>query len=204
MQYHPPHLKPARRRALTLAGAFALALLLAFAAGCGDDEPSAKPSAQPSAASPAATSEPSQDPVSSEPPLVDLGEAARYETPEGGVIRVVADQYADPGTAAGAVADPGERLVTLRLTVTAEGAQGGDPVKLPFAKVESFLLIGADDTISVAQLCAGDDLLGASLAPRDKTSATLAFSVSAAQAVRFVCTPIEGTTPRSATWQLGQ
>ena len=118
------------------------------------------------------------------------------------MVRVTAGGYADPGDApAGASADAGERLVTLELRVTAEGPEGTAAIRVPFEKADSFLLIAEDDTITVAQL--GDDaLLGATLRPGEPLGTTLAFSVGDVAQLRFVCTPAEGSQPRSATWEL--
>ena len=135
--------------------------------GCGGDaadEPAGTPPASPGAgASAQATKKP--EPVSSLPPLVGMGDTVRFETPEGAVVRVTASGYADPGDApAGVSADPGERIVTLKLSVTPEGAEGTALVPLPFKKADSFILIAEDDTLTVAQL-ADDALLGATLPP---------------------------------------
>ena len=111
-----------------------------------------------------ATKEPK--PVSSLPPLVGMGDTVRFQTPDGAVVRVTVDDYADPGDApSGATADPGERLVTLELSVTPEGAEGTASVPLPFEKADSFILIAEDDTLTVAQL-GDDELLGATAAAR--------------------------------------
>ena len=134
--------------------------------------------------------------------LAGLGETVRFETPEGAVVRVTVGGYADPGDApAGVNAGAGERLVTLELTVTPEGEEGTAAVPLPFKKADSFILIAEDDTLTVAQL-GDDELLGATVPPGETVSATLAFSVGAASPIRFVCTPLEGSRPRSATWEL--
>src|SRR5690606_11138756 len=123
-------------------------------------------------------------------------------TPQGAVVRVTVSDYADPGDApAGATAEAGERLVTLKLSVTPEGAEGTAAVALPFKKADSFILIAEDDTLTVAQL-GGDDLLGATLPPGQTVTTRLAFSVGASDPIRFVCTPVEGSVPRSATWEL--
>ena len=111
-----------------------------------------------------------------------MGDTVRFQTPDGAVVRVTVDGYADPGDApSGATADPGERLVTLELSVTPEGAEGTAAVPLPFEKADSFILIAEDDTLTVAQL-GGDELLGATLPPGETVSTTLAFSVGAASA----------------------
>ncbi|HEX5642125.1 MAG TPA: hypothetical protein VFZ86_07265 [Thermoleophilia bacterium] len=200
-----------RRRGLTRL-AVLVALIVAIIVvvvllvrGCGGDavdEPSGTPPASASAgASAQATEEP--EPVSSLPPLVGVGDTVRFETPEGAVVRVTASGYADPGDApAGVSADPGERIVTLKLSVTPEGAEGTALVPLPFKKADSFILIAEDDTLTAA--LTGDALLGATLPPGETISTTLAFSVGASSPIRFLCTPVEGSRPRSATWELGK
>ena len=170
--------------------------------GCGGDGQADEPTATPSTAltPDAAAAEP--QPVSTVPPLVGIGDTVRFQTPEGAVIRVTAADYADPGeAAAGVTADPGERIVTLKLSVTPEGAEGTAAVPLPFAKADSFILIAEDDTITVAQL-GDDEILGADLPPGETISTTLAFSVGASPPIRFVCTPAAGSQPPSATWDL--
>ncbi len=82
-----------------------------------------------------------------------------------------------------------------------EGAEGTALVPLPFKKADSFVLVAEDDTLTVAQL-ADDALLGATLPPGETMATTLAFSVGDADPIRFVCTPVEGSRPRSATWEL--
>jgi hypothetical protein len=156
----------------------------------------------PEATGNAAAASETPKPVSSLPPLVGMGDTVRFQTPDGAVVRVTVGGYADPGGApSGAVADPGERLVTLELSVTPEGAAATAAVPLPFDKADSFILIAEDDTLTVAQL--GDDaLLGATVPPGETVSTTLAFSVGASAPIRFVCTPVEGSRPRSATWDL--
>jgi hypothetical protein len=190
---------------MVAAAALAVAALVPVVGACGGQtqDGTAAPSDEPAATAQVtaqATKKPM--PVSSLPPLVGLGETVRFETPEGGVVQVTAADYADPGAApAGVAADAGERLVSLELTVMPEGEKGAAPVPMPFKKVESFLLIAEDDTISAAQL--GDDsLLGATLVPGESLSTTLAFSVTSAAQLRFVCTPVKGSRPRSATWEL--
>jgi hypothetical protein len=172
--------------------------------GCGEDtadESAGTPPASPGAgASAQTTKEP--EPVSSLPPLVGMGDTVRFETPEGAVVRVTASGYADPGDApAGISADAGERIVTLKLRVTPEGAEGTALVPLPFKSADSFILIAEDDTLAAAQLT-DDALLGATLPPGETVTTTLAFSVGASSPIRFVCTPVEGSRPRSATWEL--
>lgn len=198
-----------RRRGLTRL-AVLVALIVAIIVvvvllvrGCGGDavdEPSGtQPASAGAGASAQATEEP--EPVSSLPPLVGLGDTLRFETPEGAVVRVTASGYADPGDApAGVSADPGERIVTLKLRVTPEGAEGTALVPLPFKTADSFILIAEDDTLAAA--LTGDALFGATPPPGETITTTLAFSVGASDPIRFVCTPVEGSRPRSATWEL--
>ncbi len=172
--------------------------------GCGEDG-SGQPTATPSATlTPEAEGTQEPEPVATVPPLVSPGDTVRFETPEGAVVRVTAADYADPGDApSGITADPGERLVTLKLSVTPEGAEGTAAVPLPFAKADSFLLIAEDDTLTAAQL-GDDEILGADLSPGEIISTTLAFSVGASAPIRFVCTPADGSQPPSATWNLNE
>jgi hypothetical protein len=174
-------------------------VLLAGACGGGVPDDAGQTQAPAAEATTQATKKP--EPVSSLPPLVKMGETVRFLTPEGAVVQVTAGDYADPGDAPDGVnAETGERLVTLELTVTAEGEAGTAAVKAPFKK-DSFMLIAEDDTITVAQL--GDDaLLGAILPPGEPLHTTLAFSVGAAAQRLFLCTPAEDSRPRSATWKL--
>ncbi len=192
----------AARPILVALGVGVLLLAGGSVAACGGDDPPASPSPESSATTASADESAAPEPVSSLPPLCSLGEAARFQTREEAVVRVVVDSLADPGEATGAEAGAGERLVTLELSVTAEGEEGTAAVPLPFAKADSFLLVAADDTLYVAQL--GDpDLLGAVLAPGESLETSLAFAVpEATQVLRLVCTPVEGTVPRSATWEL--
>lgn len=179
-------------------------VVLLLSRGCGGDaadESAGTPPAS-SGAEASAKATPKTEPVASLPPLVGMGDTVRFETPEGAVVRVTAGGFEDPGDAPdGVTADPGERIVTLELSVTPEGAEGTAAVPLPFEKADSFILIAEDDTLAAAQL-ADDGLLGATLPPGETMSTTLAFSVGAAKPIRFVCTPVEGTRPRSATWEL--
>jgi hypothetical protein len=140
-------------------------------------------------------------PVSSLPPLVALGDTVRLLTPEGAVVRVTVDDYADPGSAPdGVTADAGERLVSLKFSVTPEGEAGTAAVPLPF-EADSFVLVMENDELAAGRL-GGDGLLGAAVEPGKTVSATLAFSVGASPPIRFVCTPVQGSKPRSATWEL--
>jgi hypothetical protein len=194
----------ARLAALVVLIVVLIVVVVLLVRGCGGEaaeEPAETPAATPRAEESAqATKTPK--PVSSVPPLVGLGDTVRFETPEGAVVRVTASGYADPGDApAGISAEPGERLVTLTLKVTPEGAEGTALVPLPFKTAESFILIAEDDTLAAAQF-ADDELLGATLPPGETITATLAFSVGASAPIRFVCTPVEGSRPRSATWEL--
>lgn len=153
-----------------------------------------------------ATAEATQSPkpVSTLPPLVGMGDTVRFQTPDGAVVRVTVGDYADPGDPPqGVTAEAGERLVTLELSVTPEGTEGAAAVPLPFQKADSFLLVAEDDTLKVALL--GDDqMLDAALPPGETMTTTLAFSVGASDPIRFVCTPAEGSLPRSATWELSE
>ena len=173
--------------------------------GCGGGGPADEPTATPSASlTPEAEATGGPEPVSTAPPLVGMGDTVRFQTAEGAVIRVTAADYADPGEApAGATADPGERIVTLKLSVRPEGAEGTAAVPLPFAKADSFILIAEDDTLTVAQI-GDDEILGADLPPGETISTTLAFSVGESAPIRFVCTPAEGSQPPSATWELNK
>jgi hypothetical protein len=190
----PPHL-------LLAAGLALAAGLLLFAGACGGEASEDAAQTQAPAAEATAQATKTPEPVSSLPPLVKMGETVRFLTPEGAVVQVTASDYADPGDAPdGVSAGAGERLVTLELTVTAEGAEGTSAVKAPFTK-DSFLLIAEDDTLTVAQFD-GDALLGAALPPGEPLTATLAFSVGSAAQRLFLCTPAEGSRPRSATWKL--
>jgi hypothetical protein len=188
--------------ALIVAIIVVVALLVRGCGGGAADESAGTPPTSPDASAEATKEEPG--PVASLPPLVGMGDAVRFETPEGAVVRVTASDYADPGEApAGISADPGERIVTLELRVTPEGAEGTALVPLPFKQADSFILIAGDDTLTVAQL-ADDALLGATLPPGETISTTLAFSVGASMPIRFLCTPVEGSRPRSATWELSK
>jgi hypothetical protein len=175
--------------------------LVLLAGACGGGVPDDAGQTQAPAAEATAQATKKPEPVSSLPPLVKMGETVRFLTPEGAVVQVTAGDYADPGDAPDGVnAETGERLVTLELTVTAEGEAGTAAVKAPFKK-DSFMLIAEDDTITVAQL--GDDaLLGAIVPPGEPLHTTVAFSVGAAAQRLFLCTPAEGSRPRSATWEL--
>jgi hypothetical protein len=193
---------------LAVAVALLVAVIVVMAAlvrGCGGGDATNEPASgsSPEATSTAAATKKPQ-PVASLPPLVGMGDTVRFQTPDGAVVRVTADGYADPGDApSGAAAEPGERLVTLKVSVTPEGAAGTASVPLPFKKADSFILIAEDDTLTVAQL--GDDaLLGATVPPGETVSTTLAFSVGASAPIRLVCTPVEGSRPRSATWELSR
>ena len=175
--------------------------------GCGGGEadqptqptPSATKAGAPATASKKAT--PTPKPVSTKPPLVSLGDTVRFETPEGAVVRVTVDDFQDPGQADGVSPDSGERLVTLKLTVTPEGTAGTAAVPLPFEVADSFILVMENDELAPA-LLADDSLLGASLQPGKSKTTTLAFSVGASPPIRFVCKPAADSVPVSATWQL--
>jgi hypothetical protein len=190
-----PHLAQIAGIVLTAALAVGGGVAAAACGSGGQDDAGETPEPAATLTAPAAKS---PKPVSSLPPLLKMGETARFQTPGGAIVRVTASGYADPGaTPPGVSADAGERLVTLDLRVTAEAAA----VTLPFDETGAFLLIAEDDTISAAEL--GDDaLLGTTLAPGESIDATLAFSVGPPVQLRFVCMPAEGARPRSATWEL--
>jgi hypothetical protein len=195
------HIRLAVAVAILVAVIVAIVLLLR---GCGGGaaEETPGPQATPTSGTGAAA-DATPKPVSTRPPLVGLGDTVRFQTPEGAVVRVTVGDYADPGDApSGVAAEAGERLVTLKLSVTAEGAAGAAEATLPFEKADSFILVAEDDTLTAAQL-SGEGLFGGSLPPGKTTTSTLAFSVGASDPIRFVCTPMEGSLPRSATWVLG-
>jgi hypothetical protein len=184
-----------------LVAVIVIAVILIRGCGGGDAAGESTATSSPTATAGAGEATENPEPVSTLPPLVGLGDSVRFETPEGAVVRVTVGDYADPGDAPpGATADPGERLVTLELSVTPEGAEGTAAVPLPFKQADSFLLVAEDDTLAVAQL-GDDELRGGTLPPGETLATTLAFSVGASAPVRFVCTPAEGTQPRSATWE---
>jgi hypothetical protein len=176
-------------------------LLVRACGGADEEQPAGQTPQTGQTAGATADATKSPKPVSSVPPLVALGETVRFQTPDGAVVRVTAADYADPGTAPdGVAADAGERLVSLKLSVTPEGEAGTAAVPLPFT-ADSFVLVMEDDTLAAARL-GGDRLLGGAVAPGKTATATLAFSVGSSPPIRFVCTPREGSTPRSATWEL--
>jgi hypothetical protein len=190
-----PHFTPVAGLVLATTLLIGSGLAAAACGGSGQDDSGEAPEPAATVTAPAAKS---PEPVSSLPPLLRMGETARFQTPDGAVVRVRASGYADPGAAPpGVSADAGERLVTLELSVTAEDAA----VTLPFGETGAFLLIAQDDTISAAKLGDGA-LLGRTLTPGESIGATLAFSVGPAAQLRFVCMPAEGSRPRSATWEL--
>jgi hypothetical protein len=201
MQLRSTHVSAVGRViSLVLAASLAASVIVLAAACGGEGDEAAAPQEPAAGATAEATKKPK--PISSLPPLVGIGDTVRFETPDGAVVRVTAGDHADPGDApSGATADSGERLVTLELSVTPEGAEGTASVPLPFEKADSFILVAEDDTLTVAQL-GDEDLLGMVLPPGETISTTLAFSVGAASPIRFVCTPVEGSRPRSATWDL--
>ncbi len=190
------------RRIIPAAGVVLVAGLVLVAGACGGQATDPTGAAQEPATEAATPAAATPEPVSGVPPLVNMGDTVRFRTPEGAVVSVTAAGYADPGDAPdGVTAEAGERIVTLELTVAAEDPEGTAAVEAPFRKADSFLLIAEDDTITVAR--PGDDaLLGAILPPGESLSTTLAFSVGASSPMRFVCTPVEGSRPRSATWKL--
>jgi len=153
--------------------------------------------------SPHVTATPSP-PVSTKAPLLDLGGSAPFSLPDGGVVAVTVDQFRDPATAQdGAAAGPGERLVSLTLTVAAESTadSSNETVTLTFKK-SSFLLVAADDSLYAPAKVAAE-LAAGHWTPGENTGFDLSFVVrDSAELVRFVCTPGGDVTPRSATWLL--
>jgi hypothetical protein len=183
-----------------------IVVIVLLARGCGGGEPeqpAASEAAGGATAAASAEATPEPKPVSTEPPLVSLGDTVRFETPEGAVVRVTVDDYQDPGqTPDGVSADPGQRLVTLKLTVTPEGEAGTAAVPLPFEVADSFILIMENDQLAPAKPGDDDGVLGASVPPGKSVTSTLAFSVGASSPVRFVCKPEADSVPVSATWKL--
>ncbi len=181
--------------------------LLVRSCACGGDATEAVPTPSPAdgqTETPAEETSRAASPVPSAPPLVGLGDTVRFETPQGAIVRVsVSDYSATDEPPPGVTPGPGERIVTLRLDVTPEGDAGSAPVRLPFKKRDSFLLISEDESGVVAQLT-DDGVLGASVAPGETVTTTLAFSVGAPTPIRLVCRPIQRSEPRSATWELGK
>jgi hypothetical protein len=195
-----------RLAVLVAAVVVVIVVVVLLVRGCGggtDEAAQPTPAATAAGASTAAGGKgtPTPKPVSTKPPLVSLGETVRFETPEGAVVGVTADDFQDPGQADGVSPDAGERLVTLKLTVTPEGAAGTAAVPLPFEVADSFLLVMENDELAPARL-ADDGLLGASLPPGKSLTTTLAFSVGSSTPVRFVCKPVADSVPVSATWRL--
>ncbi len=194
------------RLAALIAAVVAVVVVALLLRGCGGgaDQP-AQPAAVATgaAASPAASARaaPTPSPVSTKPPLVSLGDTVRFQTPEGAVVRVTVDDFQDPGRSDSVSPDAGERLVTLKFTVTAEGDPGTARVPLPFESADSFLLVMEDDELATAKL-SGGRLLGDALQPGKSLTATLPFSVASSPPVRFVCRPVAGSVPASGTWQL--
>jgi hypothetical protein len=182
-----------------------LVVLLARGCGGGDEAEQPAPAASGGGATPAAGAQATSTPkpVSTKPPLVALGDTVRFQTPEGAVVRVTADDFQDPGEAPDGVSpDPGQRLVTVKLTVTPEGAPGTAAVPLPFEVADSFILVMEDDQLSPAKLADDESLFGASLPPGKRLTTTLAFSVGASPPIRLVCKPAADSVPVSATWKL--
>lgn len=194
------------RLAVLVAAVVVVIVVVLLVRGCGGggaDEAAQTPAPTDAGASAAASAKATATPkpVSTKPPLVSLGDTVRFETPEGAVVRVTVDDFQDPGEADGVSPDSGERLVTLRLKVTAEGAAGTAAVPLPFEVADSFILVMENDELAAAKL--GDDsLLGGSLQPGKSITSTLAFSVGSSPPVRFVCRPAADSVPASATWKL--
>jgi len=181
-----------------------IVVLVVLVRGCGGGSEADQPAPAASGGATAAASAkatPKPKPVSTTPPLVALGDTVRFETPDGAVVRVKADGFQDPGEADGVSPDSGERLVTLKLTVTPEGVAGTAAVPLPFEVADSFILVMENDELAPARL-GDDDLLGVSLQPGESLTATLAFSVGSSPPIRFVCTPAADSVPVSATWTL--
>jgi len=176
--------------------------LVVLVRGCGGGGEADQPASAASGGATAAVSA-KPKPVAPEPPLVSLGDTVRFETPEGAVVRVTVGDYQDPGQAPDGISpDPGQRLVTLKLTVTPEGAEGTAAVPLPFEVADSFILVMEDDQLSPAKLGDDESLLGASLAPGKSLTTTLAFSVGASPPIRLVCKPATDSVPVSATWKV--
>jgi len=190
------------RSPLLVLAVAATGLAAAFACGCGGSSPA--PADSPAATtSPHPTARPSP-PVSTTAPLLDLGGSAAFFLPDGGVVTVTVDGLSDPATAQqGAQAGAGERLVSLKLVVAAEPAEGasGETVSLAF-KESPFLLVAADDSL-YAPAAVDAELLKGRWKLAVRASFDLPFAVpETAELVRFVCTPGGGVTPRSATWLL--
>lgn len=194
------------RLAVLVAAVIVVTVVVLLARGCGGGadeagQPAPNETRAGATASPSATATPTPKPVSTKPPLVSLGDTVRFQTPEGAVVRVTVDDVEDPGEAEGVSPDPGERLVTLKLTVTPEGTAGTAAVPLPFEVADSFILVMENDELAAARL-PDDGLLGASLQPGKSITSTLAFSVGSSPPIRFVCRPAADSVPASATWQL--
>jgi hypothetical protein len=195
-----------RLAVLVAAVAIVIVIVVLLLRGCGGadepDQPASAGSGGGATAAASAKATPKPKPVSTEPPLVALGDTVRFETPEGAVVRVTVKDFKDPGQELdGVSADPGQRLVTLELTVTPEGAAGSAAVPLPFEVADSFILIMENDELAGAKM-EDDGLLGAALPPGESLTTTLAFSVGASPPVRFVCKPAADSVPVSATWTL--
>jgi hypothetical protein len=193
-----------RLAVLVAAVVLVILVVVLLARGCGgaDEADQPAPAASGGGASTAAQPAATPKPVSTEPPLVALGDTVRFKTPEGAVVRVTVKDFKDPGQKLdGVSADQGQRLVTLQLTVTPEGAAGSAAVPLPFEAADSFILIMENDELAGAKL-EDDGLLSASLPPGESLTTTLAFSVGASPPVRFVCRPAADSVPVSATWTL--
>jgi hypothetical protein len=120
------------------------------------------------------------------------------------VVTVIGDELSDPAAAPqGAPAGAGEHVVSLKLAVRAEAADGasGETVALAF-KESSFLLVAADDSLYTPAQIPADLAAG-----RWESAASSGFDLpfvlpDSAELVRFVCTPGGAVTPRSATWLL--
>jgi hypothetical protein len=181
--------------------------LTAAAGACGG----AAAPATSASASPAVSDRPQPAPEPSEvvpaiAPLLRIGQSASFLTSEKRIVRVVADAFFDPADAdTGLHAGADERPVSVSVSVDVEPLESdttGLPVALPFKKA-SFLLLAADDTIYTPAAWDAPSPVGARAKPGVARHYEIAFVLpSVTRPVRFVCTPLEGSTPRSATWIL--
>jgi hypothetical protein len=177
-------------------------LAAAFACGCGGSSPDSSPSASATGAATPGTATLAA-PSTPKAPTLALGESIAFTFPDGGVVKLTADEFGDPAAAQqGVQASTGERLVALRLTVAATPAEGasGQTATAPFS-ASSFLLVAADDSLYVPPAAA--ELYDGPWETISETRFALPFVVpDTAELVRFVCTPTGDVTPRSATWLL--
>jgi hypothetical protein len=181
----------------------AMGLTAAFAGACGGGATTTSASASPAVS---ARPEPSPETVPTVAPLLRIGQSASFLTREERTVRIVADAFFDPAAAdTGLHAGAGERPVSVSVSVDVEPLASdttGLLVALPFKKA-SFLLLAADDTIYTPAAWDAPSPVGARVRPGVAKHYDIAFVVpSVTQPVRFVCTPLEGSTPRSATWIL--